>query len=456
MQKIKIHFLGAAGTVTGSKFLIETIEQNILIDCGMFQGLKELREKNWEYLPIDVSEIDVVLLTHGHLDHTGYLPRLVKQGFRGKIIGTAPTLAITKIILLDSAKIHEEEAEKANEEGYSKHKPAEPFYSVQEAEVTLGFFKAEERDQWIELSENIKYRFRYNGHIIGATFIELELFGKTFVFSGDIGRESDLLLFPPEKPEWADYLFMESTYGNKLHPQESVSEKIVELITKTIHNRGNLIIPSFAVERLQTLMFLLWKLYNENRIPNIPIFIDSPMGNNVLSVFQNFPDWHKLPMKDFNAMNNRMNIITSYKETWETIDNPQPKVVIAGSGMVTGGRVLTYLKQMIDKTNTTVLLVGYQAEGTRGRQMLEGAHELKFYGKYYPVKAEIHHIESLSAHADQQGLLDWTNNIKNIPEETFLIHGEPTAQDAFRVKLRDTYGWKVTIPKLYEVKEFLV
>ncbi len=325
----------------------------------MFQGLKELREKNWEYLPVAVSEIDVVLLTHGHLDHTGYLPRLFKQGFRGKIVGTAPTLAITKIILLDSAKIHEEEAEKSNEEGYSKHKPAEPFYSVEEAEATLGFFQAEERDQWIEFSENIKYRFRYNGHIIGATFIELEIFGKTFVFSGDIGREQDLLLFPPEKPEWADYLFMESTYGNKLHPQESVSDKLVELINKTIHNRGNLIIPSFAVERLQTLMFLLWKLYNENRIPNIPIFIDSPMGNNVLSVFQNFPDWHKLPMKDFNAMNNRMNIITSYKETWETIDNPQPKVVIAGSGMVTGGRVLTYLKQMIDKTSTTVLLVGY-------------------------------------------------------------------------------------------------
>jgi metallo-beta-lactamase family protein len=456
MQKIKIHFLGAAGTVTGSKYLIETSEKNILIDCGMFQGLKELREKNWEYLPIDVSTIDIVLLTHGHLDHTGYLPRLVKQGFRGKIIGTAPTLAITKIILLDSAKIHEEEAEKANEEGYSKHKPAEPFYSVQEAEVTLGFFQSNARDEWFELSKNIKYRFRYNGHIIGATFIELEIFGKTFVFSGDIGREHDLLLYPPEKPEWADYLFMESTYGNKLHPQESVSDKLVELINKTIHNRGNLIIPSFAVERLQTLMFLLWKLYNENRIPNIPIFIDSPMGNNVLSVFQNFPDWHKLPMKDFNAMNNRMNIITSYKETWETIDNPQPKVVIAGSGMVTGGRVLTYLKQMIDKTNTTVLLVGYQAEGTRGRQLLEGAHELKFFGKYYPVKAEIHHIESLSAHADQQGLLDWTSNIKNIPEETFLIHGEPTAQDALRVKLRDSYGWKVTIPKLYEIREILV
>lgn len=456
MHKLKIHFLGAARTVTGSKFLIETPEKNILIDCGMFQGLKELREKNWEDLPIDVSSIDVVLLTHGHLDHTGYLPRLVKQGFRGKIIGTAPTLAITEIILLDSAKIHEEEAKNANEEGYSKHDPAEPFYSLKEAEVTLRFFQAEKRDQSIELSENIKYRFRYNGHIIGATFIELDIFGKIFVFSGDIGREHDLLLFPPEKPERADYLFIESTYGNKLHPQESVSDKLVDLINKTIHNRGNLIIPSFAVERLQALMFLLFKLYKENRIPNIPIFIDSPMGNNVLSVFQSFPEWHKMSIKEFNSMSNRMNIITSYKETWETIDNPQPKVIIAGSGMVTGGRVLTYLKQMIDKPNTTVLLVGYQAEGTRGRQMLEGAHELKFFGKYHPVNAEIDLLESLSAHADQQGLLDWVSNIKNTPEEVFLIHGEPTAQDALRVKLRDTYGWKITIPKLYQTKEILI
>jgi len=456
METIKVHFLGAAGTVTGSKFLLETSQSNILIDCGMFQGLKELRNKNWDYLPVDVANIDVVLLTHGHLDHTGYLPRLVKQGFRGKIIGTAPTLKITEIILKDSAKIHEEDAKKANEEGYSIHKPAEPFYTVKEAEATLGFFKIEEEDIWIELTKNIKYRFQYNGHIIGATFIELDIFGKIFVFSGDIGRENDLLLYPPKHPKWADYLFIESTYGNKLHPTESVSEKLIELIDQTIHQRGNLIIPSFAVERLQTLMFILWKLYNEHRIPNIPIYIDSPMGNNVLSVFESFPAWHKLPLKDFNAMSNRMHIITSYKETWETIDNLQPKIVIAGSGMVTGGRVLTYLKQLIDEPTTSVLLVGFQAEGTRGRQLLEGAHELKFFGKYYPVKAQIHHIESLSAHADQQGLLDWTSNIRNIPEKVFLIHGEPTAQDALRVKFQDTYKWSVHIPKLYEIQEIIV
>lgn len=456
MNTVKVHFLGASGTVTGSKFYIETPELNLMIDCGMFQGLKELRQLNWEALPIAVSKIDYVLLTHGHLDHTGYLPRLVKEGFKGNIIGTAPTLAITKIILLDSAKIHEEEAEKANTEGYSKHEPALPFYTLKEADKAIDLFRFEEKDTWISLSEHIRLKFNYNGHIIGATFIELEIFGKVFVFSGDVGRQEDTLLEKPEKPKWADYLFIESTYGNKLHPEEKVEEILIELINKTIHDRGNLIIPSFAVERLQSLMYTLWQLYKKNKIPNIPICIDSPMGNNVLSVFERFPNWHKLPIEEYHAMCNHFNIITSYADTWKTIDDPRPKIVIAGSGMVTGGRVLTYLKQLVDVPSTTILLVGYMAEGTRGRQLLEGAHELKLYGKYYPVKANVQHLESLSAHADQGELLLWMKDIKNIPERVFLIHGEPLALDAFRVKIRDVYGWNVHIPKLNEVQEFII
>ena len=456
MKKVKIHFLGASGTVTGSKYYLETPEQNIMVDCGMFQGLKELREQNWQPLPIDASKIDVVLLTHGPLDHTGYLPRLVKEGFHGKIIGTAPTLAITSIILRDSAKIHEEDAERANAEGYSKHHPALPFYNIKEAEKAIDLFQYGEKDEWIELSENIRFKFRYNGHIIGATFIELDIFGKLFVFSGDIGRKEDVLLSPPEHPKWADYLFMESTYGNKLHPKEDVEEILVTLIKETIHQKGNLIIPSFAVERLQSLMYVLWKLYKKNRIPNIPIFIDSPMGNNVLSVFENNTDWHKLPIDECRAMCNHFNIITSYRDTWKTIDDKRSKVVIAGSGMVTGGRVLTYLKQLIDIPTTTVLLVGFQAEGTRGRQLLEGAHEIKLFGKYIPVKAKIEHFESLSAHADQEELLYWLSNIENIPEKVFLIHGEPLALDAFRVKIKDTFGWQVQIPKLNDTVEVMV
>jgi metallo-beta-lactamase family protein len=456
MASIKIHFLGAASTVTGSKYYLETPEMNIMIDCGMFQGLKELRLHNWQPLPIEAENIGVVLLTHGHLDHTGYLPRLVKEGFNGKIIGTAPTLSITAIILRDSAKIHEEEAEQANKIGYSSHDPALPFYTLEEAERAIDLFQAEERDQWISLSQNIKYRLRYNGHIIGATFIELEIFGKLFVFSGDIGRNADALLNAPESPEWADFLFVESTYGNRLHPQENVEDIIIGLIEETIRKKGNLIIPSFAVERLQSLLYLLWSLYKKNRIPNIPIFVDSPMGNNVLSVFENYPQWHKLPMSEYRAMCNHVNIITSYKDTWKTIDDPRPKIVIAGSGMVTGGRVLTYLKQLIDEPSTTVLLVGYMAEGTRGRQLLEGAHELKFFGKYHEVRAKVAHLESLSAHADQQELMDWLKEIKNIPEKVFLVHGEPTALDAFRVKIMDCYGWNVHIPKLYEVVEIVI
>lgn len=457
MEKFaKINFLGASGVVTGSKFLIETSEKNILIDCGMFQGLKELRELNWCDLPVDVASIDVVLLTHGHLDHVGYLPRLLKQGFTGKIMGTAPTLAIAEIILKDSAKIHEEEAEKANKENYSKHNPALPFYTVKDAEKTIESFEVQIVDKWIYLSEHISYRFQYNGHIIGATFIELDINSKRFVFSGDIGRTDDYLLNDPKKPEWADFLFIESTYGDKLHPEEDVEEKLTAIIHETLQKKGNLIIPSFAVERLQTLMYILWQLYKKNKIPNIPIFIDSPMGNNVLSVFNRFPKWHKLSDADYNDMCNHVNIIESYKETWETIDDKRSKIVIAGSGMVTGGRVLTYLKQLIDEPSTTVLLVGYQAEGTRGRQLQDGVHEIRFFGKYYPVKATINNIASLSAHADQHDLINWMSNIKNIPEKVFLIHGEPAALDAFRVKIKDTYNWNVSIPKLTDVEKVIL
>ncbi|WP_439152308.1 MBL fold metallo-hydrolase RNA specificity domain-containing protein [Winogradskyella sp.] len=453
---IKVNFLGASGVVTGSKFLIETSEKNILIDCGMFQGLKELRELNWENLPVQVEIIDVVLLTHGHLDHVGYLPRLFKQGFRGKIIGTAPTLAIAEIILKDSAKIHEEEAEKANKEKYTKHKPALPFYTVKESENTIKLFHVDIEDKWLQLSEHISYRFQYNGHIIGATFIELDINGKRLVFSGDIGRRDDYLLNDPKMPEWADFLFVESTYGNKLHPKEDAEEVLTEIINETVRKKGNLIIPSFAVERLQTLMYILWKLYKKRKIPNIPIFIDSPMGNNVLEVFKQFPGWHKLSTEEYNAMCNHVTIVQSYRETWETVDDPRSKIVIAGSGMVTGGRVLTYLKQLIDEPSTTVLLVGYQAEGTRGRQLQDGVHEIRFFGKYYPVKATIKNIESLSAHADQDDLIHWMSRIKNIPERVYLIHGEPNALDAIRVKIEATYGWYVRIPKLTDVDKLIL
>ncbi len=456
MRTVKVHFLGAAGTVTGSKFLVETPEHNILIDCGVFQGKKELRLRNWKTLPFDASKIDKVLLTHGHLDHVGYLPRLCMQGFEGEIIGTPPTLAIAEIILRDSAKIHEEEAEQANKEGYSKHHPALPFYTMEQAEETLTYFYPANRDEWILLSEHIQCRYRYNGHIIGSCFIELKIFDKVFVFSGDLGRNKDVLLRAPEKPRWADYLFLESTYGDRLHPEEDVSEILSSLIYDVIHERGTLIIPSFAVERLQVLMYVLWKLFKENKIPNIPIFIDSPMGNHVCDVFEAFPEWHQLTPNQWKVIEQHMDVITSYKDTWKTIDDLRPKVVIAGSGMVSGGRVLTYLKQLIEKNNTQILLVGFQAEGTRGRKLLEGAESLRIYGKEYPVNARIHHLDSLSAHGDQNDLMDWLKDIKNIPEKVFLIHGEPQSAATLGEKIQTTFHWNVEVPKLFEVVELLV
>lgn len=450
---VKVHFLGASGTVTGSKFLLQTPGKNILVDCGLFQGLKELRLLNWEPFPFPAGEIDLVLLTHGHLDHTGYLPRLVKEGLRAPIMGTAPTLAIASVILRDSAKIQEEEANEVNEKGTGKHHPAYPLYNVEEAEETLNYFKPVDPDQWIDFTPDIKYRFITNGHIIGSTFIEIDIFGRIFVFSGDVGRQNDLLLEKPNKPRWADYLFLESTYGNRKHPGEDVDEIIANAVNEVIKNKGNLIIPSFAVERLQSLMYTLWQLRLQNKIPNIPMYVDSPMGNNVLDIFQGFHTWHKLSHKEFVDMQRHFKIIRSYKDTWKTVDDKQTKIVIAGSGMVTGGRVLTYLRYMIENPANIVMLIGFQAEGTRGRQLLEGAHEVKILGKYVPVKAKILHIESLSAHADQPELLEWVSDIKNIPEEVFLVHGERLASDALRVKIQDQYNWNVHIPKLMEVKD---
>lgn len=451
---IKIHFLGAAETVTGSKYLIEALGKKIMVDCGLFQGLKKLRDLNWDYPPINPSEVDVVLLTHAHLDHTGYLPKLVESGFKRSIWGNGPTLQIAEIILKDSAKINEEEAEHANKMGYSKHSPAQPLYTLKDAERTIQHFHEIQSGEWLPLFDGIKVRYQYNGHILGATFIELDIKGKRLVFSGDIGRETDMLLSPPKRPEKADILFIESTYGDRLHPVEDLEAKIQSIVHETWQDGGTLIIPSFAVERTQTLMYLFWKLRQKGLMPEIPIYMDSPMGANVLDVFLHNPTWHKLTKDECTSMCEYINIVESFKETWEIIDNKKPKIVIAGSGMISGGRVLTYLTKYIDNPKTRVLLVGFQAEGTRGRQLLEGIHEIKIYGKYYPVKAQILNIQSLSAHADQKELLDWISEIKNTPERVFIVHGESHAADVLRVKIKDTYGWECTVPDLYSIEDF--
>ena len=443
---MKIKFIGGAGTVTGSKTLVESNGIRILIDCGQFQGIKPLRELNWEPLPILPSSIDFVLLTHGHLDHCGWLPRLVNQGFEGKIYCTSPTKDITKLILLDSAKIQEEEANKANEEHYSKHDIAEPLYTVAQAEKVFPHFRIIKTNEIINLDAEISVVFSNAGHIIGACTIELSLENKTLVFSGDVGRDNDLLVFPPVKPKKADYVFLESTYGNRLHPETDVMAELEKCINNTVQKGGSIIIPSFAVERAQTVMYLLWLLKEEGKIPNIPYIIDTPMGIKVLDIFSNNRNWHKLPEEEFVEMCKMFTMITDYQETIDTIYNKQPKVVIAASGMITGGRVLSYLERYIGLPETTVIIIGYQAEGTRGRKLLEGAKDIKIHGKYYDVKATILEIESLSAHADQKGLLNWLSELKTKPKKVFLVHGENQPADELRIKIKEQYGYDCTVP----------
>ncbi|TGK16567.1 MBL fold metallo-hydrolase RNA specificity domain-containing protein [Leptospira kmetyi] len=451
-SKIQIHFLGASETVTGSKYLIDTGKNKILVDCGLFQGLKELRLLNWSQLPIRASEIDFVLLTHGHLDHAGYIPRLVKQGFRGKILGSAPTLEITEIILKDSGKIQEEEADRANRGGYSKHNPAVPLYDLKDATESLSYLHPVELDQWKDLGENLRVRFKYNGHILGATYIELDVFGEHFVFSGDIGRPKDILLYPPERPEQADYLFVESTYGNRIHPSDPENQ-LIEILNETLKNDGTVILPSFAVERTQSLMYLLWKLKSMAKIPNVPMILDSPMGRNVFEVFQTHTKWHKLSPMECSQIWDSFQKTESVKETYKLAEDRSPKIVIAGSGMATGGRVLTYLQYYLEDPNSTILLCGFQAIGTRGRQLQDGNHEIKIYGKFYEVKAKIRSIDGLSSHADQREILHWLGALKQKPKKVFIVHGEKGSSDALRVKLKDTLQFDCEIPKLFEIIE---
>jgi metallo-beta-lactamase family protein len=450
-EEITVQFLGAAGTVTGSKYLITVENKKILVDCGMFQGLKKLRDLNWAEFTIDPAKIDLVLLTHGHLDHVGYLPRLVSGGFKGPILGTSPTLQIAKIILEDSAKIQEEEAERANRFKYSKHEIARPLYTIKEAEAVQKYFIPQKLKEWIVIADNISVRFRYNGHIIGATFIELKIGKRLLVFSGDIGRENDVLLYPPDKPERADYLFIESTYGGRLHSDQP-EKQLTEIILGAIKQGGIIIVPSFAVERAQALIYILWKLKKEKAIPNIPVYLDSPMGEDVLDVFLKNTEWHKLPQNECMKMCKGITLVKTVLETLKLAEDKSPKIVIAGGGMGTGGRVLSYFQSFLGYSKATILLVGYQAEGTRGRQLLEGAKEIKLYGKYYRVKSKIENLQGLSAHADQAELLNWVKKINGKPKKVFIVHGESTSADSFRVKLETEFSWNCIIPELNQIE----
>lgn len=445
---MKLTFLGGAGTVTGSKIVLEVNYKKIMIDCGLFQGLKELRLKNWGKLPINPSEIDFVILTHAHLDHSGYLPVLVRDGFKGTIFCTKATKDLTNIILLDSGKIQEEDARRANEHEYTSHKPAKPLYTIDDAKQAINHIKTIDFEEWHIIDENIKFKFMNSGHILGSAFVVLMVNGKTFVFSGDIGRKEPILLPQYKYIEKADYLVVESTYGNRIHETISIENELLDYIELTFLKKGILVIPSFSVERAQEIIYLLSKLKREKLLPNIPIYLDSPMGVNATEIYLKHRENHLLTEEDINSMLSTVHLISDISESKEIVNDINPKIVIAGSGMITGGRVLHYLDKLISDKKNSVLIVGFQAEGTRGRALLAGEKEVKFFGEYHQIHAEIFKINSFSGHADQSELLDWLSHFKSPPTLTFINHGEQHQSQAFKTKIKTTLNWNCTVAKL--------
>lgn len=449
-DQFKITFLGGAGTVTGSKILIENASKKILVDCGLFQGLKELRQKNWEPFPLEASSIHEVILTHAHLDHCGYLPLLVRNGFKGPIHCSKPTLHLAEIILLDSAKIQEEDADRATRHAYTKHGKALPLYTIEEAQSCLKNFVSHELHEWVIVDSSIKFQFLNNGHILGSCFVDMRINDRKIIFSGDIGRTKPMLLYPPQKISEANIIIMESTYGDRTHDSKKVKDELLDVILETIERKGILMIPTFAVERAQELIYLLYLLREEEKLPMIPIFLDSPMGINSTNVYLEFEEWQNLSHYHLSHMYNQITFINSIEKSRGTVFDKKPKIVLAGSGMMEGGRILHYMNNHLDNARNTLLFVGYQGEGTRGRAILEGAKEIKFFGQYRKVRCQIREISSLSAHGDQNEMINWLRNFKTKPEYVFLNHGEPHQTDALRQKIEFELGWQVKIPKLNE------
>ncbi len=443
-----LSFLGGAGTVTGSKYLLEHAGRRVLVDCGLFQGFKALRLKNWAPLPVDPGTIEAVVLTHAHLDHSGYLPLLVKNGFRGPIFCTASTEDLCRILLPDSGHLQERDAEFANRHGFSKHRPALPLYTEKDAERALRQLTALDFEHVHRLTVGGSILFRRMGHILGAASVEVRWGDCAVVFSGDIGRYGDELMVDPVCVDAADYLVVESTYGNRRHSPLKAEDALADIVGKTVHRGGTVVVPAFAVGRAQSVLYYLEKLKAAGRLPKLlPIYLDSPMAIDASDIFCCHPNDHRVTAAQCKMLAAGAHYVRNSEDSKALTASPMAKVIISASGMATGGRVLHHLKHYAPDPRNAVLFAGFQAGGTRGAAMVAGAQSIKMHGEYIPVRAEVHNLEMLSAHADCDEILQWLGGFDRPPRQTFVTHGEPAASDALRHRIEEELHWNVVVPE---------
>ena len=445
---MQLQFLGATGTVTGSRYLLNAGGSSILVDCGLFQGYKQLRLRNRAPLPVEPSSLDAVVLTHAHLDHSGYIPLLVKNGFRGKIYCSSATFDLCKIMLPDSGRLLEEEAFFANRHGYSKHDPALPLYTEDDALHSLRQFSPVPFSERIALSSGLHMRMVRAGHILGAATISFDDGHTTLTFSGDLGRPGDPVLPAPSLIEHTDYLVVESTYGNRKHDPENPMDTLAEIIRRTAARGGVVIIPSFAVGRAQMMLYYLHRLKEEGKIPHaLPVYLNSPMAADATALYSAHYKDHKLSRSEYEAICRSAKVVNSVEESKALNERRVPMVIIAASGMATGGRVLHHLKAFAPDSRNTILFAGFQAGGTRGAAMVGGATSVKIHGEYVPVRAKVIQMENLSAHADADEILGWLGGFKKPPKMTFITHGEADAADALRVRINERLKWNCCVPE---------